>query len=189
MIKRHCWISTSLLVLFLVGVGVLVHLIAKPNFQRDGRAGRQFWEKNSIQKIAFQPVSNNAYKTTCEGCHFPYPPELLPGSSWRIILNRLPDHFGEQLSIAPNSRKAIQKYLTENGADRSSSKKSLKIMKSLNGNTPFRITEILYIQKKHRGIKPEVLNRKAIGSLSNCVACHKTAEQGNFDEDSVTIPH
>ncbi len=124
MIKRHYWISIFLLILFLIGVGVLVHLIAKPDFHRDGRAGRQFGKRNSIQKIAFQPASNNAYKTTCEGCHFPYPPELLPGSSWKIILNRLPDHFGEQLSIDPNSRKAIQKYLMENGADRSSSKKS-----------------------------------------------------------------
>ncbi len=61
-------------------------------------------------------------------------------------------------------------------------------MKSLNGKTPLRITEIPYIQRKHRGIEPEVLNRKTIGSLSNCIACHTTAEQGNFNEGYVTIP-
>ncbi len=187
MIKRHYWTPISLLVIFFISVGVLVHLIAKPDFHRDGWAGPQFG-KNSIQKIAFQRASNTAYKTTCEGCHFAYPPELLPGSSWRTILNRLPNHFGEQLSINPNARKAIQKYLIENGADRSSSKKSVKIMKCLNGQNPLRITEIPYIQKKHRRIKPEVLNRKSIGSLSNCIACHTTAEQGNFNEDYVTIP-
>ena len=183
--KRHKIIYFSLVVILLAGIGLIIHLIAEPDRHRDGRPGRR--GGNSIEKIGFRP-SNPTYKNTCEGCHLSYPPELLPSSSWNLILNRMEDHFGEQVSIDPASKEVLGKYLTENGADRSASKKSVKIMKSLNGQTPFRITEIPYIQKKHRGIKPEVLNRKAIGSLSNCIACHKTAEQGNFNEDNVTIP-
>lgn len=186
MLKRHKVIYFSLVVILLVGIGLLVHLIAEPDRLRDGGPG---WRgNNSIEKIDFRPASNTTYKTICEGCHFPYPPELLPGSSWKIIIDRLPDHFGEQVSINPKSQEVISKYLMENGADRSPSKKSFKIMKSLNGQIPLRITEIPYIQKKHRKIKSEIFGRKSIGSLSHCLACHKTAEQGNFNEDFVTIP-
>jgi hypothetical protein len=185
--KSHKLISALAVLIFLLGVGLFIYLIAQTGFHRDRVSGRQ-GGGNFIEKIDFRPASNTTYKTTCEGCHFPYPPELLPGASWKIIINRLPDHFREEVSIDLKSQEVISKYLMENGADRSLSKKSIKIMKSLNGQIPLRITEIPYIQKKHRKIKSEIFGRKSIGSLSNCIACHKTAEQGNFDEDFVTIP-
>jgi hypothetical protein len=134
------------------------------------------------------PVTNQTYQNTCGVCHFVYPPGLLPSNSWAKILNRLKDHFGEEVPCEAAEQKEISKYLKENGADRSSGKKSAKIMKSLKGTTPLRITEVPYIRDKHRKISKEVLSRKAIGSLSNCLTCHKTAEQGNFDDDNVTIP-
>ncbi|MDA3895761.1 MAG: hypothetical protein PF482_06415 [Desulfobacteraceae bacterium] len=34
----------------------------------------------------------------------------------------------------------------------------------------------------------DVLKRKSIGSLSNCSACHTTAESGDYDHDNVEIP-
>jgi hypothetical protein len=96
-------------------------------------------------------------------------------------------HFGKQVSLDPKSREEILNYLSENGADRSLSKKSIKIMESLNGKTPLRITEIPYIKTNHQGIKPKTFGRKSIGSFSNCIACHHTP-QGNFNEDFVSIP-
>ena len=139
-----------------------------------------------FKKVDFKLSSDPTYKTSCGGCHFLYPPELLPSSSWKTILDQLSDHFGEQVSLDPKSRESISKYLQENGADRSSSKNSGKIMDSLNGRTTSRITEIPIFKKKHQGIKPEIINRKAIGSLSKCTACHKKAEQGYFNQ--VEIP-
>jgi hypothetical protein len=136
----------------------------------------------------FKPVTNQTYKSTCGGCHFLYPPELLPAASWEKIINQMPKHFGESVRLDPQSKKVISKFLMENGADRSSAPKAGKIMSSLEGKAPLRITEVPYIQKKHRGIKKEVLNRKTIGSLSNCTACHTKAEEGNFNEYYVTIP-
>lgn len=103
-------------------------------------------------------------------------------------MDRLENHFGEPVSIDSRSREEILNYLMENGADRGGSKKSIKIMNSLNGRIPLRITEIPIMQKKHREITPEILSRKTIGSLSNCIACHKTARQGIFHEDFVKIP-
>jgi cytochrome c551/c552 len=136
----------------------------------------------------FRPVNNLMYKTNCGGCHMAYLPELLPGPSWEKILNQAEDHFGEKITLEPKVREELLKYLRENAADRSSAKIAGKILASLEGKTPLRITEVPAFRKKHRKISPEIFNRKTIGSLSNCAACHPKAEQGNFDEDSVVIP-
>jgi len=83
----------------------------------------------------------------------------------------------------------ILQYLSSNAADVSSSEVSVKIMKSIDEQTPNRITELPYILKKHREVAPAILKRKAIGSLSNCAACHKTADKGDFEDDGVVIPN
>jgi hypothetical protein len=61
-------------------------------------------------------------------------------------------------------------------------------MKSLGGKVPTRITDVPYIREHHHEISSDVLSRKPIGSLSNCSACHKTAENGVYDDDFVEIP-
>lgn len=172
---------------FFLFFGLSVFVWAERERDRGGDHDRR--EKiKSRGKKHFSPVTNQTYQNTCGGCHFVYPAGLLPSASWAKILNRLQDHFGEEVPCEAAEQKEISQYLMENGADRSSGKKSAKIMKSLKGKTPLRITEIAYIRDKHRKISKEVLNRKAIGSLSNCSACHKTADKGNFDDDNVTIP-
>lgn len=50
------------------------------------------------------------------------------------------------------------------------------IVKRLGSEIPMRITQIPYIQKKHHEIGPDVLKKEAIGSLSNCSACHTGAD-------------
>lgn len=61
-------------------------------------------------------------------------------------------------------------------------------MKSLRGSTPVRVSEIPYILEKHHELDAAVLARPSIGSLGNCVACHTSADQGNYDDDYVKIP-
>jgi hypothetical protein len=175
----------TLILLFAIGLWIH-HLDEWDFFQKEGQKGRM--GNHPPEKVDFIPASNPIYKNSCGGCHFPYPPGLLPAPSWKSILERLENHLGEQISIDSRSREEILNYLMENGADRGGSKKSVKIMDSLKGQIPLRITEIPIMQKKHRGIKPEILSRKSIGSLSNCIACHKTAGQGIFNEDFVKIP-
>jgi Dihaem cytochrome c len=135
-----------------------------------------------------KPVTDQTYKEACGQCHFAYQPELLPSASWLKILNQLNDHFGEEIEIDPDTRKIISDYLKSNGAESSSAKPARKIMRSLANNAPLRITEIPYIREKHHEISASVLKRKSIGSLSNCSACHTTAEQGIYDDDRVKIP-
>jgi Dihaem cytochrome c len=134
------------------------------------------------------PVNNPIYQETCGACHFPYQPELLPAGSWEKICTGLDNHFDEAIELEPESKKVIIEYLKANAADRSSVEEAVKIVRSLRDQTPLRITEIPYIQRKHHEIKAEVLERESIGSLSNCPACHQTAESGDYDDEHAVIP-
>jgi len=104
------------------------------------------------------------------------------------ILTNLEDHFGETVELDDDSKRVISDYLKSNGAENSSAKRTVKIVRSLGNQSPLRITDIPYILEKHRKISSDVLKRKSIGSLSNCPACHKTAESGIYDDDNVIIP-
>jgi len=152
--------------------------------RKRNRFGREDRSKNT----AMNPVTHVTYKEECGSCHFAYQPELLPSESWSRIVNDLENHFGNTVQLDDRSRAGIMEYLTSNAAEKSSAKRSVKIMKSLGNQTPVRITEIPYIREKHRKIQSNVLKRPSIGSLSNCSACHTTAESGNYDDDYVVIP-
>lgn len=133
-------------------------------------------------------VTNPAYKESCGACHFNYQPELLPSGSWKKIMVQLEDHFGQSFELDQEVQKEVLGYLEGNSAERSPSRRAANIMKSLGNSTPERITEVPYIKKKHRKVSASVLNRPSIGSLSNCTACHKRAEEGNYDDHYVVIP-
>ncbi|UCE08775.1 MAG: hypothetical protein JSW07_11440 [bacterium] len=85
-------------------------------------------------------------------------------------------------------KKKIIEHLKTNSAENSQTERAVKIMRSLGGNTLMRITEIPYIQAKHRKISQGVLQRESIGSLSNCSACHPASEKGIYEDDYVKIP-
>jgi len=135
-----------------------------------------------------KPVNNADYEEECGACHFAYQPELLPEASWKKILTNLDDHFGESIELDDDLRKAVSDYLKSNSAEYSSAKRAVKIMRSLGNQVPLRITDIPYIIEKHNEISPNVLKLESIGSLSNCSACHTTAEEGIYDDDDVKIP-
>ncbi|MDD5760102.1 MAG: diheme cytochrome c [Desulfobulbaceae bacterium] len=132
-------------------------------------------------------VTNETYKNSCGSCHFAYQPGLMPSKSWVKILDEPNAHPGGDLSLDEKTKAEIKNYLTQNSAEYSPSKKSKKIMGSIGSETPVRISEIPYIKHKHHEINQEVFTRKAIGSRANCIACHKGAESGIYDNDD--IPH
>jgi hypothetical protein len=133
-------------------------------------------------------VNNETFKQECGACHFAYQPGLLPAGSWEKILDSLPSHFGAEVSTDQASKNIIREYLRSNAAEHSAAKRARKILRSLNGKTPLRITETPYILEKHHEIDSTIFSRQSIGSRSNCVACHSAAGQGNYDDDFVKIP-
>ena len=139
-------------------------------------------------KDGFGPVDNVTYKEQCGACHLAYQPALLPSESWRKILSGLEDHNGTEVVIEAEDISIIEQYLKDNAAEVSSAKRAAKIMRSLKGQAPTRITEIPYIRRKHHEIPADVVERESVGSFSKCNACHVTADRGIYKDDYVSIP-
>jgi hypothetical protein len=186
-IRKIHIILTALLLL----VNGVVYTASADHDERKEKRRHQKRNRNHSEHYGeryLTPVNNPTYKENCGSCHFVYQPELLPSGSWNKMLSGLEDHFGEVVELDSEAKGVIAEYLNSNAAERSSAKRSVKIMRCLESETPLRITEIPYIQKKHHEISPDVLKREAIGSLSNCSACHTTAEKGIYEDDDVVIP-
>lgn len=125
------------------------------------------------------------YETECGACHLAYPPGLLPAASWRKVLGGLDSHFGENAELGGTERARIEAWLVGNAAESGSNRKSSKILRSLGGAAPLRITEVPYIRRKHHELKASVFERPSVGSRSNCNACHSGAAEGNFHRHRV----
>ena len=149
------------------------------------------WLLSLERKNEVAPVSNDTYKEECGACHFPYQPGLLPSASWKKLLapEALEDHFGENAELDEELRLQLLALLEKNAADTSYYKRSRKIMASLSGETPLRITEVPYIRRKHHEIPARLIKpNDKVKSLSYCDACHQQADKGIYDDDTVSIP-
>lgn len=130
---------------------------------------------------------NELYISMCGSCHMAYPPQLLNAESWSALIQGRNDHFGEDLGIdAPDAEK-LETYLTSGAAENGHGELARDISRDLGNRIVMRITEIREIQKEHQELSASVLSRTSIGGLSNCIACHKGADVGEFDDD-VSIP-
>lgn len=119
------------------------------------------------------------YKQECGSCHMPYPPALLPKKSWEEIMSGLQKHFGIDASLSQQEMEQISSWLNSHAG-------TYKRVKDVPLDN--RITKSEWFQRKHRKIHSKEFLAPAIKSPANCNACHKKAEQGNFDDDEVLIP-
>lgn len=134
-------------------------------------------------------VTNAKWKSECSSCHMLYHPGLLPERSWNKMMNGLDQHFGENASLDVVTRDEIMRFLAMNSADKHDNRRSKRISQSIPAtDAPLRITETRYFTSKHDEVSPLTFKRKSIGSASNCVACHKNAEKGDFAESQIRIP-
>ena len=119
------------------------------------------------------------YQQECAACHLAYPPGMLPAASWQRLMNNLPHHFGSDASLDPASVKTLAAWLSSHAGE------------SRRTRTPppeDRITKSAWFVHEHDEIDPAVWRRASVRSASNCVACHRQADRGLFDEDNVRIP-
>jgi len=126
------------------------------------------------------PSQNNAkWQAECSGCHLAFPPGLLPAPSWQKMMGELDKHFGTDASLSPADTKEITDFLVKNASNRWTA-----------NTAPLKITDSEWFKSKHRAgeINPAVWKRESVKSPSNCLACHRGADKGDFDEDNVRIP-
>ncbi|MDT8445308.1 MAG: diheme cytochrome c [bacterium] len=145
-------------------------------------------EKEEISERHIKPITNQVYLSECGACHFAYQAELLPSQSWERVLAHLEDHFGDDAVLDAANLAQVRGYLLGNAAETSSSGRAQKLVRSIQGEAPMRITELPYFRHEHNEVSATVIARPAIKSLSNCVACHQRAAAGVYSEDYVRIP-
>ncbi len=135
------------------------------------------------------PVKNELYQSECGACHFAYQPGLLPAQSWKKLMGSLADHFGESAELDSQTEKQLTTYLAEGSAERSETRRSSKILRSLGADRPLRITDIPYIRYKHSEIPTRLISgNPEVRRLSNCAACHTRADKGSYAEREIRIP-
>ena len=130
------------------------------------------------------PVSDPMVKKECGSCHMVFPPQFLPKRSWQRIVDTLSDHFGENASLGETRRKAVLDYLVAYAADSpNAGREGRKFAASIpSAQTPLRITETGRWVKEHRKVAPDKWTSPGVKSKANCVACHKGAEQGDYED-------
>lgn len=129
-------------------------------------------------------VANAKWEAECASCHTLYHPGLLPERSWRKLMGGLDKHFGENASLDQPTQQEITDFLVKHSA-----RGGAQYAKSVPaGDTPLRMTETAWFKREHREVRADVWKRTKVGSPSNCMACHKGAEQGDFSERGVAIP-
>jgi nitrate/TMAO reductase-like tetraheme cytochrome c subunit len=118
-------------------------------------------------------------KNECASCHMVYPPAFLPKESWVRIMGGLDKHYGTDASIDPKDLKEVSQWLIQYAGT----------YKRVNDAPPNdRITESSWFIKKHRKISQATWQHAQVKSKSNCMACHTTADRGQYDDDFVKVP-
>jgi hypothetical protein len=131
------------------------------------------------------PVTDAVVKQECGSCHMVFPPQFLPQRSWQKLIETLADHFGENASLDEAQRQVVLDYLLANAADSpKAGREGQKFARSIAaGQTPLRITETPRWIKEHREVRAERWQSPEVKSKANCLACHKQAEQGIYEDE------
>ena len=130
------------------------------------------------------PIKNEMVAKECGACHMAFQPQFLPQESWRKVMDTLPSHFGEDASLPEAPRREITGYLLANAGDVSQSREGRKFARSIgNGPPPLRITEVPRWVGEHREVRKKAWSDPRVRSKANCVACHRGAAFGLYDDD------
>ena len=135
--------------------------------------------------LQLPPVKDEAVRKECGACHMVYAPGLLPARSWTKVIDGLAEHFGDNAALDAAAKQRIADYLTANAAD--ARRGDTKVLRGLKASvTPDRITELPWFTRKHEKkerVAPRTLEAKGAKFKGDCIACHKQADRGLFDED------
>lgn len=127
------------------------------------------------------------YKEECGSCHVSYPAGLLSAASWRAVMAGLDRHFGSDASIDAARAREIGQFLGANAA-----RQSKYQTVDAQGKPLLRITDGSWFKREHRdgneGITAAVWKLPSVKSVANCAACHRSAEQGLYSENEISIP-
>ena len=150
------------------------------------------FDPSKYDKGGFAPVTDETYAKECGSCHFAYLPGMLPERSWRALMARSNQHFGETLALAPATARRIEDYLASNAADRSDYEGAKMMTWELAKEaTPQRITALPLMRHRHvvvNKLMASPVYGVKVKTLANCDACHEKAATGSFAYDQILVP-
>jgi cytochrome c553 len=120
-------------------------------------------------------------KAECTNCHMFFPANWLSAESWTKLMGNLSNHFGEDATLSEAKRAKVLEFLVANSADSKTGRMS-PAAKAPDGSIPMRLTETQAFLRKHGKMRASAFSDPRVKSKANCVACHKEAEQGIFED-------
>jgi hypothetical protein len=167
----------------LARVGLAATLAALPAAAIDDH-----FDPAKYEKGGFAPVNDEVYAKECGSCHFTYLPGMLPERSWRALMARSNQHFGESLS--PETARHIENYLASNASDRSEYDGARLMIQELPSDAaPTRITALPLMRHRHVVVNKLMQSPLVkVHTLTNCDACHETAATGSFAYRDILVP-
>jgi cytochrome b len=160
-----------------------------------GAAWFLHWRLIALPGTAYLPFigkrlpDNQAWRTECGSCHTTYHPTLLPARSWKALMDRQHDHFGEDLGLDEATVAGILDFLQKYSAETGMTEPAYKINRSIpSDQTPLRITDTGYWLAKHQNIGDRAWKHSKVGSKANCGGCHLDAEQGTYEDAAMRLP-
>ena len=166
----------------------LSSIVALADDHDDRRKHRKDHHNREEVEDALPSPKNEIYLSVCGSCHMAYPPGLLNSASWAALIQGASEHFGEDLSLDTKDAEELETYLTSEASENVQGELARDISRDLGNRIVKRITEVPEIRKEHHELSASVFSRTSIGGFSNCIACHKRADVGVFDDDEVSIP-
>ena len=176
--SSHPWIAVAIIVCAVGSAFWLIHwrLVSVPGLEHLTYVGRQL-------------PDNNTWRDSCSQCHRPFHPSLLPARSWTAHLDRPDNHFGLTWQFDAKTLAEIRAFLQQNSAETEMTEAAYRINKSIPASvTPLRITETAFWIEKHGRIDNGTWSDPAVGSKSNCRACHRDADYGTYDDAAIRLP-
>jgi hypothetical protein len=167
-------------------------------------AAHGYYDPTAYPNGGFAPAADPRYQSECGACHFAFLPGLLPARSWDALLKKPDEHFGETLSLDPETLRHIRDYMSANAGDRADFTGSKQFLHRLSDeSTPLRITGVRMFKQYHSsvlfkmGLAPGLnnvrdLSPQARKAMLDCSSCHERAAAGSFAQREIIIrggPH
>jgi len=127
------------------------------------------------------------YADECSACHMAYAPSLLDRRNWAMLMAGLPDHFGEDASLDPETTARLADWLAANAAETADTKPS-HVFRQMAADAPFTLTKSPFWIATHQAIPEAEFKRAPIYNRGNCAACHQDADSGRYYPGSISIP-
>lgn len=127
------------------------------------------------------------YEEACAECHWAFHPSLLPADSWERLIAGLSGHFGEDASLAPETARRVEAWLTANAAETWDTEAANRL-RQVSAGHPASITATPFWKSRHDHLPDHLFQRRRVAARTNCPACHRDAATGRFDDQRIDIP-